>query len=90
MNNSLINEKLESLVFVRFTREELNVVLTQMFGCKVEVQEIEPAICVREEIPELDHQFLFEIESVGIDVDLYYLVDNGGNFLITETNFEFN
>ena len=90
MNKSLINEKLESLVFGRFTRDELNVVLTQMFGCKVEVQEIEPAICVREEIPELDNQFLFEIESVGIDVDLYYLIDNGGNFLITETNFEFN
>ena len=90
MNKSLINEKLESLVFGRFTRDELNVVLSKMFGCKVEVQEIEPAICVREEIPELDHQFLFEIESVGIDVDLYYLIDNGGNFLITETNFEFN
>ena len=85
MRNSDINSKLETLVGVRFTKEKLNERLSQLFGCTVEVAEYEREECVKQDLVELDDQFLFTIEN---DVDLFYLVDNGKNYYITETNFE--
>ena len=92
MRNSDINSKLETLVGVRFTKEKLNERLSQLFGCTVEVAEYEREECVKQDLVELDDQFLFTIENdiinLAIDVDLFYLVDNGKNYYITETNFE--
>jgi hypothetical protein len=83
-----INEKLESLVGNRFTAEKLNKHLSQMFGVDVEISEHVREECTQLEIPDLDYQLLFSIGDF-IDVDLYYLRDNGGNYYITETNFEY-
>ncbi len=92
MNNTKINKKLESLVGSRFTELELNAKLTELFGVEVEVSKYEREECVKRELPDLDDQFLFTIENeekkIGIDVDLYYIIDNGKKFYITETNFE--
>lgn len=92
MENLDIQKKLDTLVGERFTEEELNARLSQLFGCEVKVEKYEREECVKREMPELDDQFLFNIENelvnLDIDVDLYYLVDNGGKFYITETNFE--
>lgn len=93
MTSQDINNKLESLVHNRFTKEELNTKLSQLFGCKVEVAEYEREECVKQDLPELDNQLLFPIENKDInlylDVDLFYLTDNGNKLYITETNFEF-
>jgi hypothetical protein len=92
MNNSEINNKLESLVHNRCSKDELNKKLTQMFGCDVVVEEYDRPNYV-ENFGVLDDQFLFTIENdninLAIDVDLYYLKDNSGNYYITETNFEY-
>jgi len=87
-----INEKLESLVFKRFSKKELEKKLSKMFGTKVKVSEYKREECVKRDLPELDDQLLFEIninDETDIDVDLFYLKDNGKNYLITETNFEY-
>ena len=87
-----ITKKLDTLVGERFTEEELNARLSQLFVCEVRVEKYEREECVKREMPDLDDQFLFNIENelvnLDVDVDLYYLVDNGGKFYITETNFE--
>ena len=92
MTNLEITKKLDTLVGDRFTEEELNARLSQLFGCEVSVEKYEREECVKREIPDLDDQFLFNIENelvnLDIDVDLYYLIDKGGNYYITETNFE--
>lgn len=85
-----IDKKLDSLVGSRFTKEELNKTLSELFNCPVVVSEYEREECVKNDIPELDNQFLFEIAGeYEIDVDLYYIKDNGGLYYITETNFEY-
>ena len=91
MNNFEINNKLESLVHNRYSKDELNKQLSQMFGCDVVVEEYDREECVKNDLPELDGQFLFTIDNINlaIDVDLYYLKDNNGNYYITETNFEY-
>ena len=90
--NVEINNKLESLLNNRYSREELNNQLSQMFGFEVEVEEYERDEWVQNDVPDLDDQLLFSIENekfnVNIDVDLYYLKCNGGKYYITETNFE--
>ena len=92
MQNIDINNKLESLVGGRFTEEELNAKLSQLFGCAVEVQKYEREECTKKELPFLDDQFICSIKNkqvnLQIDVDLYYIIDNSKNYYITETNFE--
>ena len=85
-----INKKLESLVGSRFTKEALNEKLSELFNCPVVVSEYEREECVKNDIPELDDQFLFDIKGeYDIDVDLYYIKTNVGLYYITETNFEY-
>ena len=85
-----INKKLNSLVGSRFTKEELNKKLSELFNCPVVVSEHEREECVKNNMPGLDDQFLFDIMGeYKIDVDLYYIKDNGGLYYITENNFEF-
>ncbi len=92
MNNFEINNKLESLVHNRYSKDELNKQLSQMFACDVVVEEYDRPKHI-ENFGILDYQFLFTIENdninLAIDVDLYYLKDNSGNYYITETNFEY-
>jgi len=88
LTNQDINSKLESLVGGRYYAKELNKKLSQLFGCNVEVAEYEREECVKKELPFLDNQLLFVINcNVRIDVDLFYLLDNGGKYYITETCF---
>jgi len=87
MTSQDINNKLESLVGNRFTEEELNIKLSQLFGSDVKVEQYEREACVKKDLPFLDDQFLFCVND-SFDVDLYYIVDNGGKYYITETNFE--
>ena len=91
MTSQDINNKLESLVGARFTEEELNTKLSQLFGCDVKVAQYQREACVKKELPFLDDQLLFAIENenigLEIDVDLFYLFDKAGNYYITETCF---
>lgn len=92
MTSQDINNKLESLLYNRFTKDELNAKLSQLFGCEVEVAKHEREECVKEDLA-LDDQLLFSIENKDInlylEVDLFYLTDNGNKLYITETNFKF-
>jgi len=83
MRNSEINDKLESLVGGRFSKESLNKQLSAMFGTEVAVE-----YGSSEKLPEIDDSFLFSIHSEGVDVDLYYLFTNAKEYYIVETNFE--
>lgn len=88
--NKEINKKLNSLVGKRFTEEGLNEELSRLFKCPVKVSKHEREECVKRDIPDLDDQFLFDIGGdYEIDVDIYYIIANGGLYYITETNFEF-
>jgi len=93
MNQQDINNKLKSLEFNRFTVEELNSKLSQLFGTIVEIVKYEREECVKKELPHLDDQFLFNVNvkeiNLSIDVDLFYIKDNANRLLITETNFEY-
>lgn len=92
MTNQDINNKLESLVHNRFTKDELNAKLSQLFGCKVEVAEYERAEYIDDGQPKLDDQLLFNINNeinVNIDVDLYYIITNAKQYYITETCFNY-
>ena len=93
MNNKEINKKLESLVGSRFeTIEALNEKLSILFDTKVKVEKYEKSESVKRELPTIDEQFLFSIINdkidLGIDVDLFYIVDKAERFYITETSFE--
>lgn len=90
MKKQEINNKLESLVGGRFTEEELNDILSLLFGCEVKVAQYQREACVKKELPFLDDQLLFEVEKENIDVDLFYLFDKAGKYYITETCFNPN
>lgn len=94
MNQTLINQKLETLVNSRLTKDELTTQLTNFFGGRVEVFEYEREECVKNELPSLDEQLIASVNNdeinLHIDIDLYYLLDNGGKYYITETNFNYH
>jgi hypothetical protein len=91
MTNQDIINKTESLVHLRFTEEELNEKLSQMFGCNAIVSEYEREECVKKDLPDLDNQLIVAIENelVSFDLDLYYIKDNGDKFYITEVCFNY-
>lgn len=85
-----IDNKLKSLIFRRYTEEELNTVLTSLFGVDVKVIEPQLEECVKEELSHLDHHYLAEVNTQPpLDLEVYYLIDNGGKALITETIFNY-
>lgn len=92
MTHQDIINKTESLVHSRFTQSELNAKLSQIFGCKARVSDYEREECVKTELPNLDDQLIVSIENevVQFDLDLYYLMDNGGRFYITEVCFNYH
>ena len=94
MTQRLINQKVESLVGQRLTKEEINVKLAQFFGGSPSVSEYEREECVKRDLPHLDNQLVASIENdeadLYIDIDLYYLLDNGGKHYITEVCFNYH
>jgi hypothetical protein len=80
MKEREIREKLETLVGARFSKEGLEKKLSQLFGEDVAVYEADPGL------PDLDYLLVFSVFDL-VDVDLYYLRDNAGNYYITETSF---
>jgi hypothetical protein len=91
MTGTEINNKLSILVGGRYTEDGLNRVLSQFFDCSVKVVKYQREPEVDEDIPGLDDQFLFLIENkeigLRVDVDLFYIKDNGNRYYITETCF---
>ena len=80
----------ESLVFSRFTEEELNARLSKDFDCEVKVSKYEREDCVKRDMPNLDDQLICEITSQKIDLDIYYFIDNGNRYYITEVCFNYH
>lgn len=93
MTQTLIHQKVETLVGQRLTKEEINVKLAQFFGGCPDVSEYEREECVKRDLPHLDNQLIVAIENdeaeLYIDIDLYYLLDNSGKHYITEVCFNY-
>jgi hypothetical protein len=80
-----ISEILKKVEGGRYTEEKLNKILSDAFDTEIKVSKYEKEECVKKEIPELDEILVFS--GGGYDVDLFYLIDNGGKFYITEFCF---
>lgn len=89
MTQLLVEQKLQSLVGQRFTKETIESKLTQLFGVNASVFEYD----VNDSQIKLDNilicSILNEDVNLNIDLDLYYLLDNGGNYYITEVGFHY-
>jgi len=80
----------ENLVGYRFkSLDKVNERLSKDFGCKLKAFEYEREDCVKRDMPDLDDQLACAIEHEQIDLDLYYIKDNGNRYYITEVCFNY-
>lgn len=78
---------LEWMIWRRFqNKKDIEEAIQQKIWQIVKLEKAE----VHEDMQGIDYSFIFEccFDSIPVDVDMYFLNDNGWNYYITEINYE--
>jgi len=89
MKETIINEKLETLLHKRFTIQDIKKTLSQLFATDVKV--LENFTGGKNNLTDIDDHLIGEITNdkinLSIGVTIYYILDNKGKHYITDINF---